>query len=433
MKETTPYWKSKIEQLYKKIEYKISFIKELWREMKRLGPPNPHDSAADIAEENEIFEKCLYRLKTLFPEIENKAERYINLKKKRDELAAELPDIPVGPDEEIYNQISAEIDVVEAEIEKIFDDDVWFFINIKQGLQEARKKREIIRKILLDLGEIEPLSYKNLVKKYKLPKEFINHVVAIVPENFSITFIVERENFEKKFGTTLLGIHFGNTIWNFVKYITEPSPEEQLAIAIYKPQKLTKVYPPLQKTINHENFHSFLECFPVKEKYRLRERIKLMHLIRSRIKEAKKFERMGMKSSAVRARQLLARRLRLFMDYLHEELMAIIVTYGGHELLLMGGLPRLTFSREVLNFCNFLKDLREKEKLEKYPEIDAIIQNALSYFNPEEVIKRILELYKEVEESVPERIDDLDIALILFPPSKFHHVESLVKRWTLSD
>ncbi len=44
--------------------------------------------------------------------------------------------------------------------------------------------------------------------------------------------------------------------------------------------------------------------------------------------------------------------------------------------------------------------------------------------------EKIIKLYQKIKEKAPEKLKDLDIAFILFPPSKFRHIESLVERWT---
>jgi hypothetical protein len=414
MKEPSPHWKNKVEQIYKNIELKISFVKELWNDMEKLGPPDPKASPEDIAKENEIFEKHLEKLKIFFPEAENKAKEFIKLEKEGGELLKKLHKIELEKQER--NIILEEINKVEDEIQKILDDTTLFFIEFEQGLKNAKYKREEIRNILLELGEIEPSSYKKLAEEYKLPKELIDYIIEIIPKNFSITFIVEPEKFKEYYGEDITGQHWRGTIWNFVRGLPKLSDENFIRLSEEK----------LKNTINHENFHSFIDCFSISQKYGNIKVIK--RVVNSKIRNIKIFLDMGYEPLFSLEKKLLTKRLETFMNLFHEELMAEIVA-GEHEYRDESFLKH-TFFSICREFCDWLEQIRKKEELEKYPEIDAIIKDAISYIEPQKNREKIIKLYQKIQEKAPEKLKDLDIAFILFPPSKFRHIESLVERWT---
>jgi len=418
MREPSPHWKNKVEQIYKNIELKISFVKELWNDMEKLGPPDPKASPEDIAKENKIFEKHLEKLKIFFPEAENKAKKFIKLEKEKSELLKKLHKIEL--EEQERNIILEEIDKIEDEIQKILDDTTLFFIEFEQGLENAKYKREEIRKILLELGEIEPSSYKKLAEEYKLPKELIDYIIEIIPKNFSITFIVEPEKFKKYYGEDITGQHWRGTIWNFVRGL----PKESLPKL--NDENFIRLLEKLKDTINHENFHSFIDCFSISQKYGNLKVIK--RVVNSKIINIKNFLDMGYEPFLSLEKKLLTKRLETFMDLFNEELMAEIVS-GEHEYRDESFLKH-TFFSICKEFCDWLEQIRKEEELEKYPEIDAIIKNAISYIDPQKNREKIIKLYQKIEEKAPEKLKDLDIAFILFPPSKFRHIESLVERWT---
>jgi RNA polymerase-binding transcription factor DksA len=382
MREPSPHWKNKVEQIYKNIELKISFVKELWNDMEKLGPPDPKASPEDIAKENAIFEKHLEKLKIFFPEAENKAKKFIKLEKERGELLKKLDKTELETQE--YKIISEELNKVEDEIQKILDDTTLFFIEFEQGLENAKHKREEIRKILLELGEIKPSSYKKLAEEYILPKGFIDYIDKIIPKNFSITFIVEPEKFKEYFGKGRLGLHWRGTIWNFVRGLPReslPLDDVDFIRLLLKDENFIRLLEKLKNTINHENFHSFIDCFSISQKYRNLEVIKkIKKEVNLRIRNIKNFLDMGYELLVSVEKELLTKRLKTFMDLFHEELMAEIVSaehqYRGRAFFTS------TFFNICRKFCDWLEKIRKKEELEKYPEIDAIIKDAISYIDP---------------------------------------------------
>lgn len=423
MKERLPQSsKEKAESLYAKIERKIGLVNDLWEMAETLPVPKAGDSEEVAETEKNQFRVFLRAVNRSLPETRPKLKKYAEIQKQIRNLKKGLPPQPSNSEktEEQSDQDDNVFELIEQlrqNAETILDDDdVAFVFKLRKGIENALLVRRKIRNILKELegATASPSAYdKLLTGEYK---KLQGAVMEIIPRNFSLNLITEKTAFEKVFKPTTKGFHPSHQVWNLIKDYEPKTPEEKLVVAF------TGAAAALKETIEHENFHVFIEGFLSGEISEFRCH-KMFDKIKTSAERLSRLKRIKTPADiTLHEKRLLRKKLKTLVDQGQEELMAEIISIPhsrrGQRF------PRHTFSNRLRKFLIELKTLRGQDE-----DVDKIIDETAPYVDIEKIREKIGALYDKVKTDIPEKLKDLDVAFILLPLSKIHHIEHLVERW----
>lgn len=410
--------------LYAKIEYKISLIRSLWEAVQSLKPPRARDSEENINREATLLNSFPGQNLLNNPAIVPLYQRYTELSEI---IKKNAPKINVDHfeseelNEEDWDNLEKDA-TLDEEISKLLEnDDVRFQVSLENGIKTALTNRTRIRSLLGSakgqsllrmINEIpgmpEPLKQKGAVKKVK-----------ILP--FSIAILVDNTAFEKYVGNvTFRGLHKG--ILSFIKarYTNESPPTDFLGMLFGSTKKrgrLKKWPESYKSTILHEDFHAFVEGFGIGNLYSFSSST---NKISNQFGRLERLKKIGASDIIIEhENNLLKNTLSKIPDTGHEELLAELAASERNEY---GNIPRRTYAKGLINVRKFLLSIKGV-----LPELDPVITEALNDLNPTFIRNKLQRFYTEVP---PERTNDLNIALALFPPSKWKYIEWLISKWS---
>lgn len=419
--------KEKAESLYAKLERKIGLVNDLWEMAEALPIPEAGDSEEIIKREKNQFKAFLESVERGLPEVPPKLKKYAEIKKQIQNLKKysllQPPDLKETKEQtDQFEQIKQ----LRLNLEEILnDDDVAFIFGLRNAIKNALVVRQKIRNILKELGPItNPSSYDELLTgKYE---KLRGAIIEIIPKNFSLNLIIEKTAFEKILKSTAYGLHPRHQVWNLIKEYEPETLEERLAVALFAKGGLAGFEPPrFKETLEHENFHVFIEGF----KSGAFSKFKQSEILEPIEKSVKRL--LGLKqakapdsviSDEKRLLEKKLKKIKTIADQDRVELIAEIVSvpHGsrGEQF------PGHTFARDLSDFRAKLEELGKQDE-----DVKKIIDEIIPYVDIEEIRKKMRRLYAKVRADIPEKLRDLDIAFILLPFSKIHHIETLVERW----
>ncbi len=428
------------EDLWGKVEKKIVIAKEFWLTASTFPVPTAADKPELAEEEKPKLHLVVEKAIQAFPHAASAANRLIELQGQVPKVVLDLADKPNRPpfNREVrlrllpeqyreYSKTGAQILDEYARLRQ--DDNVRFLGLLYQGMATALQTRAEVRKTLQDLGtdSLTPQAYDKLIpKKYRIFRE---HVKKVIVANYSIGLVIDHDAFAayKKGAHSSMNRKMGGFYDRdgVFFYLDEGAsyrgtPEERVFDAIFgtswskESEKVTPAITEAERisSINHENFHALFKGFNMgismeEVGYRLRADIGLLVHLK---------QKSGNSVSSEVAETMKAIRTKLdeYVNTDQEETLADIST--ERDAVAGWVAANLRYKNVVLTKLSGSD-----------PDIDKQINKAryaLNTFAP-----RVRRLYKIVGKQAPEKLIDLGIAFVLFPPSKLRHVERLVDRW----
>lgn len=398
------------EDIYTKVEHKIGLVKDIWAEAKRLPIPSKNDTEETSQTERNQFQAIFDRSLTELPQAAAKYKRY-------KEIEAELQRSRQKPNQEKESQDDVRDNLLWEQSNLLKDGDLRFLVSLNSGIEGALEKRRVIRSVLPDIEDsLNPASYD----KY-LPERFRGLAQKVIKERFSITLAIDMSRWPYsifKGGSGISGFHKSDSIWNLVENISAEGKKRfkrVLGGELFRKIDFTTT----EEISAHEDFHSFTEGFdPGYQKD-----ADLAQRLEKRFERLKRLKELDAPEIILQEeRQLVKNSLWDYTDNHHLELLAEMASRPFWE-----DRPRETAAVQSFEKAEKLKSLKGVDQ-----NVDGVISLALKFLN----MKRLANTLKgwrqklKLEMEAPERIEDLEIALALFPPSKIHHIEKLVRHWT---
>lgn len=343
------------EKLYRGMEQKIQILKGIWDQAKGFSIPSLNDS--------------------------NSANQEV-----QDDFKDIFENVPVG-----------------------LQNDKQFADFLLVGTKAATEKRKQIRTTLSQARSMGQDDFDTLLPD-KL-KFFKGKIIKGLPGNFSITLVVDDDSlteYSKRFPASshIRAFHEKGTIWNLQQ-------EHPYNISLDLPH--TRQKKSFDETLLHEDFHSFMECFPVDET----SSDYLWGLVGLRLDQLQNAKLQGDQVTIQDKIRAAKSAITRFVDIDHEELLASLASVNDRwNIGYFFGALQLEKAR----------DLKTIEGLD--PAVDSIIKNLRWVLDGNQLKNTLNGWYQEVGRKAPERMTDLDIALALFSPSQFKNVGRLVERWT---
>lgn len=390
------------EDLYEKLEAKIDIIKDIWSSTREFLPPSSDDTPGTVRREEETLSVYFTKALGAFPHAKEMLAQYDADKQLYDDLISK---------KDPFSE-SEQADEALRRIEKLLhNNDFRFVLSLRGGLKSALNRRQEVRAVLRVAGteDIVGGCERQLPEKYK--DIFASKIRGVREGRFSVGLIVEPVALESAAGKGARGFHAPHTPWNFTR--EETFDDKVLEMIFGRDDEVPGSRQ--NETVAHEDFHSFIEGFSVGSITLFDpERIKL------NAKAILRFKKMQSPDIVIKNELWLFKRdLLRFQNCGQEELLAEIVSIAHEDI------PSHTFASTMDNARLMLISMKGRD-----PDIDTVIGQVLPQFDVSFFRNRLQRLYRIVEKSAPERIEDLDAALVLFPPSKLQRVESIVERWT---
>lgn len=396
------------EQLYERIEQKLALMREIWNYAKNLPPPTPFDKGEE-AEENTLFEGLIKKATKSFPSAAFLIKEY-------DDIAARMVEIAgnkqMPPPKKLIDELSRLCKQQERLLE---DQNVRFTISVRIGIRDAQKKRRKIRSVLNENRDSTDQEFYLKLMPQEIAAHFAGKITAVVPQNFSIAYLVEPEVYKayQKNDSKGFSLSWADVALTFIK--DERNKERRESEDETEENQITE---DMLVTVQHENFHAFIEGFGLGDKVYFSAE-PLMELAEKIIEtDDNPASRLLKEIDLKRLKTLLSK----FKDFGHEELIAEIASSPR------SGVPKSSFAK---------KQLELTEAIIKYifllggvnPELDEILADGLKKLDFTRDRKFIQKMYREVEARAPDKMEDFDMAFALFPPSDWRNIERLVKRW----
>lgn len=269
------------------------------------------------------------------------------------------------------------------------DPDKRFLYFYGVGSANLLAKRDYIRSVLNRLGArtSDPGAFAEI-----LPIFDTSDVLEVMFSRYSINFLTTANFFKDRDDNSSLGIHYKGSVFNAVNI----NP----AIEIVNTDSLKNLPKDglrnfngnlLQETLDHEDFHSLIEGFlPT-------------YVVNS------DRHNLGCAPSV--------------SDLDHNEILAnlSVAAYSIQSIV----------SGKTLTTGHFVPDVSGGINLGEYDIQSNEAKMAIGrHYDFQEWLDRLNSLYQHVDAKIPWRRGDLDLAFVLFQPSKIRHVERLVNRWT---
>lgn len=410
--------REKQETLYRGLEDKIAIMKGIWGVAQSLSIPSIHDSNDDIAREKDAFQHVFQSTLDKLPQAAS-----------------------------IYREQGSDTDAGHLK------QDLDFIRSMDNGINDALRKRDSIRAILRDLGENpSPEAYEKTI-----PEELEGvrgHIQRVIIKPFSINLVLDREGFQSvyqdlygKTPTETFGSHIDGTIWNIYDWYNLIKNSEDYLMSYVEKEVLSgneNIQPNLSEIedigIKHEDFHSFMDGFDIKEgninkairtsivdlSAMMQYRRRLIHKIFKTLRIP--YYREFIADEERKEWKDIRRNMQVVMDSGHEELLAELAS--APDITRALGM-RGSFVNRRQQDTNTIKTVVNNLN-ENIPGLvhHPYITQTLESLDPNLNNQFIIELYEQVEANAPERVEDLDMAFALFPPSQWRHIKGLVARWT---
>jgi|GEM_PF-5469175 len=402
------------EILFLSIENKIEFSKKIHDAMESLPIPSPDDPKTVLKDEGLLFDGLISDLEKSFPETVSLLKRYEQLDKKFEDLEKSSQrgyDLIQTSDDQ--RQIAEELNALEE------NPDLMFLIKVKKGLEQAQNKRNRVRNIVWKLGAEyqNPKAYSHLIPKTENPLKGKFSRVKI--GRFSISLItddaiswwdeehavLDLSTIPLKIKRLVLGYHRQDSIWNFLL------GSKNILIESYCETKEPKALEEsVKKTHDHEDYHSLLEGFDLYNDTpleRLLQRLRRYKEIKQQTNIPKILIDLAEKPNSNLVDKII--------DSMHQEII--------NDLLIKGDIDR-PLKLTSLKLRSLLKAIKNEQIPITAEEIQRIEK-----FSGKDFSEKVSSLYKTVKEKVPGKENDFLMAMVIFPPTKFRHIESLVVRW----
>lgn len=369
------------EGIYDKLERKIGVVKSIWQFASELPVPGADEEPAVQEKEEDEMNGIVQGAMNSFGDAKPGLARLKDLESEMHSAR-------------LTNEVLREF------VSLVGDDDISFLRSIQMGVQRAMEKRRSIRIILKKLGQgrvQDPEAYRPFLPSKLLP--LADSVERVEVGSFSVNLTVEEEAFASHMGDSddqqykTYGFHSHDSVWNLIRG-ESMDPDET------------------SQTVIHEELHSFAEGFVLPEESWVRD---------ADLEEVLEQDRLALNitkddpQAFRRARAIMMGHLRMYADSDHEELVAELVSLPHRNL------PLHTFRKRHEQKDDFVSGMDD-------PLSRAVVVDC-DYYTLEWIEDLIGDSYAKLMEKAPERIVDLDLALCLLPPSKYRHVERLVKRW----
>ncbi len=389
---------------YSKVEQQIGVVKGLWNEASSFTPPSPNDTVEDISRDEHRLRGVFAEASNIFPDTDLLFHKYKDLKDKSSKRS-----IPKNERDDAM--------IAAGQLES--KPGVSFLLQLESGIENLLKRREQIRNIYVEMGENwkNPDSY---VPKVKINTNMgVGDFLEVVPSNFSISLIAKQSSYDSEVADGritdgVLGMHFTGTPFNLIK-ASEGTREEKLLHAIFNTP--IPLYSPM--ILKHEDFHAFADAFSI-----LKGDSSTSSSVVSSIKGLGRLKVFAAPEVMYNQRRdNILRTLSKLVDG-NDELQAEIASVPRNSWDHLQ-IPNHTFRGYIKSQLAALKEAKGID-----PEIDQAIELISETMNAGKIREKIQEFYKKVKEESPDKLDDLDIALALFRPSQYDHVENLVNRWT---
>lgn len=281
------------------------------------------------------------------------------------------------------------------------DPDAGFIFVLGIGTKSALQKRAMMRRVFEELGDDwqNPRAYDIFI-----PADLLycrGHILKVIPHRFSMSLILDTEASKKRWsnaernGTYFNGVHLQNSVFNLVKETDNPKS--------------------IQRTFEHEDLHSLVEEFG----YTYRSLRPIIDELKARVERLKNAKEVNDSDDARNILRSVGRGINHLLYQGYDELLAELASTTPREAV-----PQFTWSL-VLD--------EKKEILEKLTgeddQVDLLMSQARKHVDRITIRQRIFRVYTLVEQRMPHRRQELEVAFALFPPEKMYEIEKLVAYW----
>lgn len=399
------------EDIYLTIDNKIACAKAVWECANSLPIISPEFGLNQEEIDRATFLPAMQALASFFPVESRRYARHVNTQDEIDAIQKQLYTNKELPSTEAKKCATRLQELKELKAQIPFDNTIEFIEEIDTGISNGIFRRRRSRAFLRDLGA----DYLNSEAYDRVPELRAYHgfIRDAVLGNFSINLIVDAKKFVQirgeNPGITIHGYHPSEPVrkwnvrygplWNIIR--DDESPEE------------------CQRTIRHEDFHSFLDGFPLLSRESGRNGLYdfWQTQVESSIDRLKVYELINHEEGFYGYLMHLHFLFSEIIDYDYEEFLAEMAE--GSER----AIPKQSYATIYRKKKHGLLESQRG----KHPEVDKLIIKTENFLNPTLLRLRIDGLLQRATRI--EREEDLEMAFALFPLSQIRHIENLLRRW----
>ncbi len=370
----------------------------------------------------------LERRDFLYSNIEDK----IGVIRKVWNIASNLPN-PSGSDNKdtVEGEKAAFQTVLDEASEQLVRDD-GFTTVLDRGIGQALLKRSIMRDSLRRVVDVtSPQAWDWVLELDQELEIFSGNVQRVVIKPFSVNLIVKHEAVQRCLKTIgspaplmdATGFHISEHFYNIIDdealegsleiyrtiFEEEEDPEQQEKLRYLLGSNEAEWEDSIYR---HEDFHSFAEYLPLKPIFNFNGAVDRLVL------EVKNGEKE--KGSTRKMRDEL-------LNAGHGELAAALASLNLTRVA-AGSVG--SFANAASNKKQLLENAIYEESYDRNLLEDVRLISLLYALDGDLIDDFISGCYQEVAQNAPLKARDLDLALVLFPPSQWKHVGKLVNRWT---
>lgn len=435
------------EVLYGRIERKVDIVKGLWHTAAYLPAPPPRSQEASKKEERLLSAHLQHALE-LLPEAAQKYQRFKSLVTPEDEILLK--------EERGYLQAESARGLVRGErLEEanrmLDDEDLRFLVSLEWGIQYALHKRDEIRTLRRKLGwkSESANSYSDfLPEKLAVFKGKIRRVIF---SPFSVNLVVDGKTYMEE-SEESWAFHKTGTIFNVFNEDKFKTGDIFDRIAPQFIPKLWLISPERLDTFYHEEFHSLWEGFVpdiqltshiarlwIKDIYALGLLGKVANGTPLEPNVTVYLSQLGFTPSLyppAKAKELMRAIFNKFQQlYYYDDYEELLAAYHAAYRMRKREAQVGSYINRARRLSQWIQEavseIRENDPtFNQNPYIDRLLQmvdlEQINQFMEQEGKK-----VRRLAETASQKVEDCFIALMLFPPSQWRHIDRLVDRWTL--
>lgn len=390
--ERPPSLEEKREVLYERIERKLDFMEELFD----FVQTEPIDSMTK-EEFSRGMDEYLSKTELSFPEATEKEKEVKKLEEESQKIENRLSEAT----EKEWGKLFATGEEIGEQIWKKTDNDVRFIRCLRKGVDGLKRKKEQFDEIKKgfkedkDIIKFLPQDYQEIMEEKNIRPS------QILFQKLSTNLILKEKDFSLLPGGKISvgGFHIGDTIFNFIR------------------ERENKIYQ--GRTLNHEIFHNLSESFlPPHPAER-----GMAELYKNKLKYWEKFTKSKYPEFISEQERKLAETIgSSFSDNCHSEILSDLYASRQRE-------TGLSHRRDwVISEIKKITDQEKKRNPSLKTELEKMANNNIDLINKsyKKTRDRLNDILFIAEET--NRVKRVQMALILFTPSKFYQIESLLSR-----
>jgi hypothetical protein len=376
----------KIENLYKKIESKISIIRDIRNFVNEISSLSPEDFDRRCQEKTESIKRSFSEdTRALFSKVVELYEKYEELTRQL-VLKEESGDSDKELSDQRYDELEREIEEIEAEISGILkNDDVRFLMQVKKFFENISVKRRYVYMMEKLYRENPEKFWERVVSIVKGLETVDKNKIVVLFSGISINLILPEEEFNK-INPNVSGFHIYGSAYNIIR--DGPMKEE---------------------TIRHEENHNISESLYPYFNFDFVEGIE----------QLKRMEKIAPDIVLNRFKEKVKKMIKNYADNFSYELIADIDAIAEEGIF--------TFLFKFLRlFKKAIFLIREIENTNMKSELYmALIESSKIFV---EYIKKLSIIFFVVKElGTKEDIEKIKAVIVLFGPKRLSKVERYVK------